>query len=238
MKAALIGILLFSLGSLSLAQQETNAASTESTEQIIGEDRYISDQLLVPLRSGTSSQHRIVHKGLKSGSAVTMLKEDKDNGWSLVRTSRGVEGWLRSQYLFSEPTASVKLKRAQQTIQQLSSKAGPLSEKLITAEKNNRSSKKDIKNLQREKNMLSKELDRVKNLSSNVIALDEENKNLLQDNETLKHERDKLKAENTRLSDQLKSDDFMYGAYAIILGIIATLVIQHFARSRRDTDWH
>ena len=46
------------------------------------------------------------------------------------------------------------------------------------------------------------------------------------------------KAENNRLSEQLKSDEFIYGAYAILLGIIATLIIQYFARSRRrSSEW-
>ena len=142
MKAVLISILLMGLSAALLAQDE-NTEQTPSPETYIEQDRYISDLLFVPLRSGTSSQHRIVHKGLRSGSAVTLLKEDKENGWSLVRTKRGVEGWLRSQYLFAEPTASVKLIRAEKTIQQLSSKAGPLSEKLISAESEIRSLNKN-----------------------------------------------------------------------------------------------
>lgn len=203
-----------------------------------GSQRYISDTLFVPMRSGVGNQYRIVHRGLKSGTPLTLIQEDKENGWSQVRTNAGIEGWLRNQYLTAEPTADIKLAQAEKTIDRLSSKAGPLSEKLLTSEKENQQLQQELTEIKQEKNLANKELDRIKNLSENVMSLDDENKNLLQENEQLKHQRDTLKAENNRLSEKLKSDEFIYGAYAILLGIIATLIIQYLTRSRRrSSEW-
>ncbi len=83
----------------------------------------------------------------------------------------------------------------------------------------------------------SKELARIQTLSSNAISLDEENKRLLKELEQAKNQLDTLKADNVRLNDTIKRNEFMNGAFAVLLGIIATLVIQYFQRTRRRSDW-
>ena len=220
-------------------QSAENAApqTLNTSEPLEDVPRYIRDYLYVPLRSGNSSSHRIVHKGLKSGTQVSLLQTDEESGYSLIRTSRGTEGWLRTQYLLENPTASIRLKQAENTIAQLSNEAGPMSERLINLENKNQQSISNIKQLERKNNTLTKELERIKSLSKNVVSLDDENKNLLADNELMRNERDSLKAENQRLEDQLKRDEFINGALAIILGMIATLAIQYFTGSKRRSDW-
>lgn len=201
----------------------------------INQPRYVSDVLYVPLRSGNSNQHRIVHKGLKSGSAITLLEEA--DGWSRVRTSRNLEGWIQTRYLLKKPTASLKLVRANKKIDQLTSKAGPIGEKLLDAENQIQQLESAVQTLEREKNRQGKEFDRVKGLSGDQIRLDRDNKALHQSNEELRNELDTVKAENTRLSTKLLSNDIMYGAIAVLLGLIATLVTQHLTRSRKRTEW-
>ena len=224
--------LLISLNVFTFAQDE---ASTESAAPI-GE-RYIRDYIYVPLRSGTSNSHRIVHKGLKSGVIVSLLDEDKDSNYSLVRTSKGIEGWVPSQYLIDQPTAAIKLKEANQTIKQLTQNTGPLSEKLVAAEKQVQTLTRDLQKLEREHKSLQKELERIKGLSSDAIHLDENNKSLLKELELTKNETDTLKAENNRLQTELTNNDFWYGVLAIIVGMIATVTIQNFAKSRKRSEW-
>lgn len=200
--------------------------------------QFISDTLFVPVRSGAGSQYRIVHRGLKSGTALTVIEQNEAQKWSKIRTNSGVEGWVPSQYLTSEPTADIQLKKAEKTIARLSSKAGPLSDKLLQAEKETQVLQEQLTQTKQEKNVAEKELARIQKLSDNVITLDQENKSLIQENEQLKHQRDTLTAENNRLSQQLKSDEFIYGAYAILLGMLATLIIQYLTRSRRRaSEW-
>ena len=198
---------------------------------------YIRDYLYVPLRSGNSSSHRIVHKGLKSGTAVTVLEKDESTGFSHVRTRKGTDGWLRSQYLQEQPTAAMRLKSAEKTIEQLSSKTGPMSEKLISSERTNQQQANTIKQLERKNNSLNKELSRIKGLSKNVIDLDEQNKTLIKDNELMRSKQATLNAENQRLQDQLKREEFINGVIAVILGMLATLAIQYLTRSRRRSEW-
>ena len=238
-KTTIIGLLL--VFSMHLVAQDTESASTTSDTtgmlSPIGE-RYIRDYLFVPLRSGESSSHRIVHKGLKSGTYVNLLKTSEDGKYSLVRTSKNKEGWLPSQYLVEEPTAAIKLKEAQSLIQQLTSEAGPISERLVKAEELNRNLSNDLEKLKRENNNLRKELDHIKGLSSNVLKLDEAHKSLMKEFEVVKNKRDTLVIETQQLEEKLKSDEFLNGALAVIFGIIATLIIQYLTRTRRrSSEW-
>ena len=110
-------------------EQRVDSSDIGSTPSLINQPRFISDVLYVPLRSGASTGHRVVHKGLKSGSKITLLEEN-DNGWARIKTSKGTEGWIQKRYLLVQPTASIQLANAQAQIKKITSKAGPLSEKL------------------------------------------------------------------------------------------------------------
>ena len=233
MKKLSILFVLLCLSSVSIAQEESTI--TEALTPL-GE-RYVRDYLFVPLRSGATSGHRVVHKGLKSGTLVTLLKVDETANYSLVRTSKGTEGWIPSQYLIEEPTAEIKLKQAQTTISQLTSEAGPISERLINQEKTNQQLDKQVKTLERQNNQLQKELERIKNLSKNAVQLDEQNNSLRKELESVKNKRDTLSAENQRLEDNLKHEGFFNGVFAVILGILATLAIQYLNQSRKRSEW-
>jgi SH3 domain protein len=215
-----------------LFAQDTDSPATAAP---LNEPRYVSDILYVPLRSGSSSKNRIVHKGLKSGTTITLLEEA--DGWAKVKTQRNLEGWIQSRYLLKSPTAGIKLAQAQQKIEKLTTKAGPLGEKLLTSEALVKTLQADIDALEQEKNRQNKELERIKALSANQIRLDQDNKTLFQDNESLRNEVDTLKAENNSLSTRLLSNDIMFGAFAVFLGLIATLGIQHVTRSRKRSEW-
>ena len=75
----------------------------------VAETMYISDSLTVPLRSGPSNSHRILHRGLASGTTMEVLERDEEAGFAHIRTERGTEGWLPMQYLVSEPIARDRL---------------------------------------------------------------------------------------------------------------------------------
>ena len=217
-----------------VASPELNVVNNEEAAQ---KSVYIRDFLFVPLRSGESSTHRIVHKGLKSGTEVTLIQTNEESGYSQIKTSRGKEGWLKTQYIQEQPTANILLRQAQATIEQLSSKAGPMSEKLIAIEQQNQKLNSKLKQSERKINSLNKELERIKGLSENQITLDEKNKELMQQNQLLKNKKDTLDAENQHLENELKHEGFMNGTLAVILGMIATLVIQYMTRSRKRSDW-
>ena len=76
------------------------------------QQRYIEDTALVPLRSEAIAGSSPVHKGLPSGSAVTLIQGDTGTGWSQVRTREGVDGWIQTRYLKREPGARFQVLNA------------------------------------------------------------------------------------------------------------------------------
>jgi SH3 domain protein len=86
--------------------------------QAWAESRYVTDKFEVTMRSGQGTSHKIL-KTLASGSRLELVEEDVENGYTLVRTSDGVEGWVLSRYLINNPVARDQLVRAQAKIKEL-----------------------------------------------------------------------------------------------------------------------
>ena len=79
---------------------------------------YIDDTLYAPVRSGQGTQFRILHNGLRSGTAVTLLEQSGDSGYSKIRTSQGIEGWVPTRYLTNQPIARDRLDAANSELEQ------------------------------------------------------------------------------------------------------------------------
>ncbi len=203
----------------------------------IGATHFIRDVISVPLRSGKSSQHRVIHRGLKSSTTVTLLEVDPESGYSLIKTNKGLEGWIPSQYVIAQPTNKILLQRANASINQLKKKAGPIGEQVIMLEKENQALKQLIQQLEQEKGSLSSDYENLRKISEQAVELHEENQRLLNSNENYKHTHDTLAAENASLQTQLRNDGFINGALVLGLGMVLTLIAQYFKQNRRRSEW-
>ncbi|NRB42737.1 MAG: TIGR04211 family SH3 domain-containing protein [Pseudomonadales bacterium] len=232
----------FCLAAMILLLTQTSVAKDAPTileirNPTIGNIHFIRDVIKVPVRSGASNQHRIVHRGLKSGATITLLAIDKEAGFAKIKTQKGLEGWIPSQYVIAEPTSAIKLAKAYKTIAKLKQKAGPMGEQLLLAQKENQKLSNDLTQLNSQKDQLSKEYQRLKDVSANAVALDIENKRLLNSNEGFKNKHDTLAAENQRLQTQLRNDGFINGALVLFAGMILTLFVQYFKQTRKRSEW-
>ncbi len=68
---------------------------------------YVSDQVEIPIRVEGSSRSKIL-KMSPSGEQLELLKNTKI-GWTQIKTSNGLIGWISSRYLISDEPASLKL---------------------------------------------------------------------------------------------------------------------------------
>lgn len=209
------------------------------TSSFAAEQRYVRDMVSVPVRTGQSNAYRIVHQGIQSGTVVTVLEDNPESNYSRIRLANGIEGWVETQYLQKQATAAIRLKQAEATIARLSDAEGSVGKQLLDLEKVHEETTAELADTQAKLEETASELSRIQSISSNAINLDRDNKQLLQELEALKHQRDTLNADNIRLNDELKRSEFINGAIAVILGIIATLVVQYFqsTRTRRRSDW-
>lgn len=199
----------------------------------LAETQYIDDTLFAPLRSGQGLEYRIVHKGLRSGTPVEILETDETSGYTRVRTNSGLEGWLPTRYLTSEPVAKDKLDKLIKEHQALQSRFQALS-----TESRSTSSEKETLAAELEKtraalNQTQEELISIRKVSQNALQLDVTNKELRESNERLKSEVEVLTSENLRLKDKNEQDTMLLSAGLVLLGIIIALVVPMFKREKR-----
>ena len=102
--------------------------------QAQAETRYVSDQLEIPMRTGKSTQHRILRM-LPSGTPLEVLELDKENGWTRVRTPDGKEGWVLTRLLMDIPAARDRLARAEKRLAELELRDRQRTQSLSATEK-------------------------------------------------------------------------------------------------------
>lgn len=200
--------------------------------------RYVSDEAKVPLRSGAGNEFRIVHRGIPSGTRLTVARSSIDGVWSEITTDRGTSGWIRSQYLMSDKPAKLKLDAAVARAATAMEKSKTLSEELQTVKAEHAALINQMTSTGGELENVSTQLSKLKQISGKAVQLDIDNRRLIEDTENLRGENDMLEAENQRLRDKLKSEDFLNGALAVLLGVIIALVAPRLVPKRRkNTGW-
>lgn len=207
-----------------------------SDKPVIGQ-RYVSDVLYLPLRGGKGNQFRIIRSGMKSGTELSLLEEDAEEGWSLVKNSRGETGWVRSQFLVSEPTASLKLAELQATFAKLNSGSKDLLTEIDNLKAKNRSLKNQLTQTKGERDSLAKDFKDLKNVSTNAVALNEQHQKLQTSYQLLQTQSDTYKTENSRLKSEKNTDQWLTGAMIMILGIICTLALQAMGKRKSRSEW-
>lgn len=201
---------------------------------------YVADSLRVPLRSGMGSQYRIVHRGLSSGTKLELIERDSDDSgttWARVRTSEGLEGWMRNQYLLDEPTAAIKLAALEQKMSQLGGDQTALLDTNEALENDNAQLTQKLEQLQREHQKTSRQLAELRKLSANTIALNEQHQKLSENYQLLQTRADVLKANNERLKNNQRYHEWLFGAAILILGIILSFMLQAIGRNKRRSEW-
>ncbi len=199
----------------------------------VGDVNYISDVLTVPLRSGPSTAHRIVHRGLKSGTRLTVLATDEQAEFTQVRTDAGTEGWLRTQYLIPEPIASAKLETAQRRLKNLQAKIDKEREARASIQSKYKETAATNRTLNSQTQTLVKELEDLKRISGDVIGEHARNVELTQQNERLVSEVGKLSTTVKRLEENVQRDWLLFGGGLVLLGLLLGVIIK--ARPKRSS---
>lgn len=200
--------------------------------------RYISDKQYIPLRSGASTEHRITHRGLPSGTRLTVSRESDDGVWAEITTDGDTSGWIRAQYLMKEVPAQVRLDE----ILKKSAAAGGLVEALQDEVAGLQAERDLLVQQQTEANVqldtLTDELTQLKQISGNALQLDEDNRRLVVEQEHLRSELDMLASESQRLRDKVENEDFLNGALAVLLGVMITLLVPRlWPKRRKSSSW-
>jgi len=209
-------------------------ASTLISTQAYAKTQYVSDHLIITVRTGQGAQYQII-KTLPSGTRLKVLEETA-TGYSRIETPDGVEGWVRTQYLTKEPVASEKLARVEAQLIKAKTELQKLKEEFTTLTSEYNSLSKEQSSLSSNKKQLDTELARLNKVAKKPILLDKINRELQQRNVALEKDLQRLNQENNSLNDRSQREWFIAGALVLFGGLILGLLIPKL-RSRKSSAW-
>ncbi|MFP3978062.1 TIGR04211 family SH3 domain-containing protein [Marinobacter sp. KMM 10035] len=212
---------LFVLSSIAMAQAKTV---------------WVDDQLYLPVRSGAGTQFRIIENAVPSGTALEVL-DVSDSGYTRVRTPKGNDGWVSTQYLSERPIAADRLKTVSRQLEQAQTELASLKGQLkdVSSERDTLSSAESTLSTQTEE--LQQELRRIKSIASDSINLVRRNRELLEENQKLRNDLEVLTAENERLEAGKESDFMLVGAGLVLGGVLLALLIPMLKPTRKTDNW-
>lgn len=205
----------------------------------LGQDqRFITDRILVPIRSGAGGEYRILNKGLPSGTAVTFFGLSDDEVWAEVETAGGTRGWLRAQYLQTETPTTLELSALEEEFSRLEEDRNRLVSLLDGAQSETYISEQAQRSQRLELEKAKTELERLTGLAGRELELDEKNRTLIEDLESQKTEIELLKLENIRLTDRISNNQILDGALAVLVGfLLAVFGPKLIPRRRKNDGW-
>lgn len=200
------------------------------------EKRYVSDKLWLQLRTGPGSDFRIL-KALPSGEHLIFREQTEDKNYTRVTTDKGVDGWVLTRFLETEPVAKEKLILAQRELDKVKAELETLKQQTTALSEEKSSLTGDHSSLTREKKALEKELKRITEISANALQLDSKNSKLTKRNQELEIQLETLIADNTRLKDNKERTFLIIGGGLIVFGIILGLAIPAMRGGRKSAGW-
>jgi SH3 domain protein len=200
-----------------------------------GQTLYVSDELIITMRTGPSTQNAIV-RNLPAGTRVEVLDDSPAAGYVRVRAlDRGTEGWVLMQYLVAEPIARDRLASAQQRLSQANARVGELEQKVAAVGSELEETQQQLARAQQAGSKAASELEDIKKTSANAVALKEQNESLRRRVSELDLERERLATENAGLESRAQREWFVIGAAVLLAGIIVGLVLPTLRRKRRSS---
>jgi SH3 domain protein len=181
---------------------------------------YISDALTVPLRRGPSNGHKILHAALPAGTALEVLGEDKQAGFTHVRTQSGTEGWVPTQYLTNQPIARDQLAAATKRVQTLEAEVKKLRENLQEIRGDRTQAERTNSQLSKQTEQLQAELAEIRRVSATSIAHFEENKQLKALTQDLQTQNLELTQRVRQLERNMTLRWFLAGGGLVLVGLL------------------
>ncbi len=204
----------------------------------LAETVYVRDTLYVPLRGGATAEHRILHKGIRSGTAMELLEADPESGYSRVRLPDGLEGWIQSQYLMDSPIAAVLLDETTARLQKMEAEYNANVDQLTALQQLQIVLSEDNRILKQANAALTAELQEIKTTAANVITIKNQNASLLDERRALEEQVDALLLTVDTLDSSNDQDWFIRGAGTVLLSLLVGFIIaRRFYRRNISGGW-
>lgn len=200
------------------------------------ETRYVTDITYVPMRTGPGNEYRIVHRGLKTGTALVMLEENSGNGFSKVKNG-DQEGYVPTQYLMKSPPAFRQLPAALDRTRKVEADNKELGKLLMERDSQLEEVTSQLGKTEDKLNRQQVEMKRLQDISAEPLAIDRRNQQLVEENERLKNQLQVLQAENRQLVRDTSLRWYLFGGGTILLGIILGLFLPMLKIRKKESAW-
>ena len=216
----------------------TAVLAATAPQSVAQETQYISDMVLVPVRSGPGTDYRIVNRGLPSGTALLVYDLSDDAEWTEIETRGGTRGWIPTQYLQKEPPAGLLINDLRLELEQVRGERDRLVSQLNQSSTEVTEADETIVELNTTLESTQAELTEVKRVSAAALDLDLMNQQLVAELESERSEADLLRLENVRLRERIANNQILDGALAVLLGVILAVVAPRlWPKKKRQDGW-
>ncbi len=197
---------------------------------------YVTDHMKYTLRSSESNRSKILRM-VPSGTALTLISENAQTGYSKVRTKSGIEGYILTRHTLQKPISRWYLNKANEELAALQKKFETMKQELDQLKNDNSQSLSSNNSLSKERDQLSKELNDLRQTAANAVQLkhdrDQSRKKII----NLSNELKEVTHENQMLKDSANQDWFLYGGILSLFGVILGFILPKLSWRRKTSNW-
>ena len=201
----------------------------------VGQTLYVSDQLVITVRTGPSTDNSIIGN-LVSGDPVEMLETESESGYSRVRTENDTEGWVLSRYLAERPIAQDRLVIADRDLAEAEIAIAALEASVTELTGDLAVATRRLGEAETAASSLTADLADIREASENVLSIRDQNESLRRRLNERDEEAELLAIENGQLLSRSTRDWFVAGAGVLLAGIAFGLIVPRLRRRRR-AEW-
>ncbi|MFW5444153.1 MAG: TIGR04211 family SH3 domain-containing protein [Methylococcaceae bacterium] len=197
---------------------------------------YVTDTMKYTLRSNESNRSKIL-KMLPSGTSLTILSENAGTGYSKVRTSSGVEGFILTRHTLNNPISRWYLDKANKKLETLQKEYAQVQQVFSQLKGDNDVALSSKQSLSEERDVLSKELNDLRQTAANAVQLKHQRDQLQERVISVERELQQIKREKQTLEDSANQDWFLYGGILSLFGVILGFILPKLSWRRKTSNW-
>ncbi|MCZ6760795.1 MAG: TIGR04211 family SH3 domain-containing protein [Gemmatimonadetes bacterium] len=205
-----------------------------ATVMATGQTLFVSDQLVITVRTGSSTENTIL-ANLVSGDAVQVLQADGESGYTRIRTESGTEGWVLSRYLVERPISQDRLVIAERGLAEAQVRIATLERSVATSTEALKDTSRRLEEAETANAALTTDLADLRDASANVLNIVDQNDSVRRRLNESNEEVDLLRIENDQLRSGSTRDWFFAGAGVLLVGILVGLIAPRLRRRRRSS---
>jgi len=202
----------------------------------VSETLYVSDQLTVPMRSGASSQHRIV-KFISSGSSLSVLGASKDGKYLQVKTSKGKTGWIEKKHVMKQQSARKRIVDMKKKFSDIDKTVVEFETKISDLKQAKSLLEKQYKSIESEKQGIESDYEELKVTASSSIAILRKSKRLQRDLDQALASEAVLEKENRDLQNNIMQEWFLIGGGVSMGSLVLGLLLTRINWRRKRDSW-